>query len=432
MYDAVCQEGKNAGPDWTGQGICSFSLSRYLISQGRNITDGLIINPGNRLKSMNPFLTEKHREVRRSVRAFCEAELAPIAKDLDQEARFPWEVVEKMGALGYFGIQVPKDLGGAGMDSVSYVVAIEEISRVCGGMGLCVTVHNSVAVHPIMAFGTREQQEKWVPDLAAGKKIGAFCLTEPNAGSDASGIQAVALKDGDHYVVNANKVFVTNGGVADTCLIFVRTNPEAGPRGISVIVAERGTPGFVAGDLEDLCGMRCNPVSSIRLNDCRIPGDHLLGKEGIGLAIGLAGLDTGRIGIAAQALGIAQAALEEGIRYSKQRRQFKVPIARHQSVANMIADMATQVDAARLMVYRAAALKDLKKPFSKESAMAKLFAAETASAVTDMAVQIHGGYGYSKDYPVERYFRDARVTRIYEGTSEVHRTVIARSVLGKF
>lgn len=380
---------------------------------------------------MNPFLTDKHQEVRRSVRAFCEAHLGPIAKDIDQEARFPWEVVEKMGALGYFGIQVPKELGGAGMDSLSYVVAIEEISRVCGAMGLCVTVHNSVAVYPIMMFGSKSQKEQWIPALARGEKIGAFCLTEPNAGSDAAGIESVAIKNNDHYVVNANKVFVTNGGVADTCLMFVRTDPEAGPRGISVIVAQRGTPGFVTGDLEDLCGMRANPVSSIRLNDCRIPQENILGKPGMGLVIGLAALDTGRIGIAAQALGIAQAALEESIKYSKQRRQFKVPIAKHQAIASMIADMATQVDAARLMVYRAAAIRDANKPFTKESAMAKLHASETASYVTDLAVQIHGGYGYSKDYPVERFFRDARVTRIYEGTSEIHKTVIARSVIGK-
>ena len=381
---------------------------------------------------MIPFLKDKHREVRRSVRAFCEAELAPIAREIDQEARFPWEVVEKMGGLGYFGIQVPPELGGAGMDSLSYVIAIEEISRVSGGIGLCVTVHNSVAVYPIMAFGSDEQKQKWIPPLARGEKIGAFCLTEPNAGSDASGVEASAQEDGDHFIVNANKVFVTNGGVADTCLIFARTDPEAGPRGISVVIVERGAPGFTAGELEDLCGMRPNPVSSIRLNDCRLPKENLLGRPGMGLAIGLAALDAGRIGIAAQALGIAQAALEEAIRYSKQRRQFKVPIARHQSIASMIADMAVQVDAARLMVYRAAALRDEGRPFSKESAMAKLFASEAAGQVTDMAVQIHGGYGYSKDYAVERYFRDARVTRIYEGTSEIHRTVIARSVLGKF
>ena len=380
---------------------------------------------------MDFFLSEKHRAVRRSVRTFCARELNPIAKDIDQEASFPWDVVEKMGRMGYFGIQVPKNLGGAGMDSVSYAIVIEEVSRVCAALGLCLTVHYGVSAYPILIFGSEEQKQKWVPPLARGEKIGAFCLTEPNAGSDAAGIEATAIRDGDHYVVNANKVFVTNGGVADICLFFVRTNPEAGRKGISVVVVERGIPGFVVGDHEDLCGMRANPVSSIRLYDCRIPVSNLLAKEGMGLRIGLTALDTGRIGIAAQALGIAQAAFEEGVRYAKERRQFGVPIASHQAVQAMIADMATQVDAARLMVYRAAALSDNGKPFSQESAMAKLFASEAACSVTDMAVQIHGGYGYSKSYPVERYYRDARVTRIYEGTSEIHRMVIARNVLGK-
>nr|MBC8394836.1 acyl-CoA dehydrogenase family protein [Deltaproteobacteria bacterium] len=307
---------------------------------------------------MDFFLSEKHRAVRRSVRTFCERELNPIAKDIDQEASFPWDVVEKMGRMGYFGIQVPKNLGGAGMDSVSYAIVIEEISRVCAALGLCLTVHYGVSMYPILIFGSEEQKQKWVPPLARGEKIGAFCLSEPNAGSDASGIEATAIRDGDHYVVNANKVFVTNGGVADICLFFVRTNPEAGRKGISVVVVERGIPGFVVGDHEDLCGMRANPVSSIRLYDCRIPVSNLLAIEGMGLRIGLTALDTGRIGIAAQALGIAQAAFEEGVRYAKERHQFGVPIASHQAVQAMIADMATQVDAARLMVYRAAALSD--------------------------------------------------------------------------
>ncbi|MGD8701725.1 MAG: acyl-CoA dehydrogenase family protein, partial [Desulfosarcina sp.] len=325
---------------------------------------------------MDRLLEEKHRIVRQSVRRFCERELRPIAAQIDQEARFPWEVVEKMGALGYFGIQVPKKLGGAGMDAVSYAIIVEEISRISAAIGLCITVHNSVAVYPILTFGSLDQVTQWVPPLARGEKIGAFCLTEPNAGSDAGGIESTALADGDDYVVNANKVFVTNGGVADICLIFCRTDPNAGRRGISVVVAERGTAGFVVGDLEDLCGMRANPVCSIRLYDCRLPATNLLAGEGMGLKIGLAALDTGRMGIAAQAVGIAQAALEEAVGYARQRQQFGVPIERHQAIQTMIADMATQVDAARLMVYRAAALKDRHLSFSKESAMAKLFASE--------------------------------------------------------
>jgi butyryl-CoA dehydrogenase len=378
---------------------------------------------------MDTILSEEHRVVRRSVRRFCERELQPIAKEIDHEARFPWEVVEKMGRLGYFGIQVPKGLGGADLDSLSYAIIIEEISKVCASLGLCVTVHNSVAVYPILAFGSEEQKTKWVPPLARGEKIGAFCLTEPNAGSDATGIEATAIRDGDNYTVNANKVFVTNGGVADICLVFVQTNPGADRKEMSVVVVERGAPGFVVGDLEDLCGMRANPVNSIRLYDCRVPVESLLGDEGQGLRIGLTALDTGRMGIAAQSAGIGQAALEEALRYARQRRQFGVPIERHQAIQSMIADMATLVDAAKLMTYRAAALRDKGKPFSQESAMAKLFASEAASKVTDMAVQIHGGYGYSKSYPVERYYRDARVTRIYEGTSEVHRMVIARGLM---
>jgi alkylation response protein AidB-like acyl-CoA dehydrogenase len=380
---------------------------------------------------MNTLLSDKHRTVRRSVRNFCERELRPIAKEIDQEARFPWEIVEKMGNLGFFGVQAPRDLGGAGMDSVGYAVVIEEISRVCASLGLCISVHNSVVIYPLLAFGSEEQKQRLVPPLARGEKIGAFCLTEPNAGSDAAAIEATAVRDGDHYVVNANKVFVTNGGIADVCLFFVRTDVKAGRKGISVIVAERGTPGFVVGDLEDLCGMRANPVSSIRLYDCRLPAENLLGKQGMGLRIGLSGLDAGRIGIAAQAVGIAQAALEEGVRYARQRHQFGVPIGKHQAVQIMIADMATQVDAARLMVYRAALLRDQGKPFSQAAAKAKLYASETSSKVADLAVQIHGGYGYSKSYPIERYYRDARVTRICEGTSEIHRLVIAREVLGQ-
>ncbi len=380
---------------------------------------------------MNSFLSEKHRIVRRSVRAFCEREIKPIAGEIDREARFPWEVVEKMGKLGYFGIQAPRELGGANLDSISYAIIVEEISRASGSLGLCVTVHNSVALYPIVAFGSREQKEKWAPPLARGEKIGSFCLTEPNAGSDAAGIESTALWDGNDYVVNANKVFVTNGGVADICLLFVQTKPASDGKEISVVVAERGTPGFVVGDLEDLCGMRANPVSSIRLYDCRLPAENLLGREGMGLKIGLAALDTGRMGIAAQSVGIAQAALEEGLLYAQQRRQFKVPICNHQAIQMMIADMGTLVEASRLMTYRAAAFRDSGKGFSQESAMAKLFASEACCKVTDLAVQIHGGYGYSKSYPVERYYRDARVTRIYEGSSEVHRMVIARGVMGK-
>jgi butyryl-CoA dehydrogenase len=378
---------------------------------------------------MDPLLSNQHRLIQQTARAFSQKALAPIAKDMDLEARFPWEVIEKMGKLGYFGVQVPRTLEGAGLDTMGYALIVEEISRAAASIGLCVSVHNSVVLHPLMLFGTPDQHRKWVPDLASGRKIGAFCLTEPNVGSDASAVEATAVLDGDEYIVNANKVFVTNGGVADVCLLFVRTDPDAGRRGISVIVVERGIPGFVVGDLEDLTGMRANPVSSIRMYDCRVPRDNLLGRLGGGLGIGLAALDAGRIGIAAQAVGISQAALDAAVDYARQRHQFGLPLARHQAIQMMLADMATQTEAARQMVYRAARLRDLGKKYSQAAAMAKLFAAEASGTVTDLAVQIFGGYGYSKAYAVERYWRDARVTRIYEGTSEVHRMVIARGVL---
>ena len=314
---------------------------------------------------MDNKITEKKRVLRRRVRDFCEREIIPIAKEIDQEASFPWEVVEKMGKLGYFGIQAPPDLGGAGMDTVSYSIVIEEISRACGALGLCTSVHNSVALFPILAFGNDEQKKKWAPPLSRGEKIGAFCLTEPNAGSDASGIEATAIRKGEHYVINANKVLVTNGGIADICLIFARTDPEAGRKGISVVIVERGTPGFKSGDLENLMGMRANPVASIRLTDCRVPKENLLGKEGMGLKIGLAALDVGRIGIAAQAVGIAQAALEASVHYANQRHQFGTAIANHQAIQFMIADMATEVEASRLLVQKAAELRDQNKPFRR-------------------------------------------------------------------
>ena len=380
---------------------------------------------------MDTFLSDKNRIVQRTVRDFCKKEIQPIAGKIDRDASFPWDVVEKMGKLGYFGIQAPKNLGGAALDTVDYILIIEEISKSCAALGLCVTVHNSVALYPLLAFGSEEQKKKWAPYLASGKKIGAFCLTEPNAGSDASGIESEAIRKDGCYVVNGSKVFVTNGGVADVYLIFARTNPNNGGKGISVLAVERGTPGLIVGDLEDLCGVRANPVSSVRLNDCEVPFQNLLGREGAGLSIGLAALDIGRVGIAAQAVGIAQAALEEAIRYSKERHQFGVPIVKHQALSMMIADMATKVDAARLMVYRAAVLRDKGKSFSQASAMAKLFSSEISSEVTDQALQIHGGYGYLEDFPVERIYRDVRVCQIYEGTSDIQRLVIARSIISE-
>jgi len=369
--------------------------------------------------------------MRKTVRRFAETELGPISHEIDQEARFPQEVIEKMRPLNYFGLQVPKKYGGAELDAVSYAIAIEELSRVCAAVGLCVTVHNSVGAYPIVRFGTEEQKQRFLPKLAAGEYIGAFCLTEANAGSDAGAVETTAVYDNGEYIVNGTKVFVTNGGICNLALVFAVMDLEDRRGGAGVFIVEKGMPGFSVGELEDMCGMRANPVSSLFFEDVRLPASHMLGRPGEGLKIGLSALDTGRIGIGAQALGIAQAAFEAAVKYSKERQQFKKPISAFQTIQNYIADMATEIDAARLLLYRACALKDAGQPFGAEAAMAKLYCSTLASRVTNRALQIHGGYGYSKEYDVERYFRDAKVTEIYEGTSEVQRMVIARSVLSK-
>lgn len=373
----------------------------------------------------------KHKLVRKAVREFAEAELGPIAHDVDRDARFPWEVVEKMRPLNFFGLQVPRKYGGADLDSISYAITIEEISRVSGAMGLCVTVHNSVGITPILQFGTEEQKERFVRRLASGECIGAFCLTEANAGSDAAGVETHAVATDDGYVINGTKIFVTNGGVCALPLIFAVTDAANPTRSASVFIMERDMPGYSVGEIEDLCGMRANPVSSLFFEDCRVPKENLLGKIGDGIKIALETLDTGRIGIAAQAVGIANAAFEASVKYSKERQQFRKPISSFQSIQNLLADMAVEIDAARLLVYRVCALKDSGKAFGKEAAMAKLYASTIATTVTGRAVQIHGGYGYSKEYDVERYFRDAKVTEIYEGTSEIQRLVISRAVLSE-
>jgi butyryl-CoA dehydrogenase len=375
----------------------------------------------------NPCM--KHKLIRKTVRKFAEAELGPIAAEIDAEARFPWEVIEKMRPLNFFGLQIPKEYGGAEIDSISYAITIEELSRVCAGVGLCVTVHNSVGAYPIARFGTAAQKEKFLPRLASGEWIGAFCLTEANAGSDAGGVETNAIAEDGGYILNGTKIFVTNGGVCGSALIFAVADTEAPRQIASVFLVEKGMPGFSVGEIENLCGMRANQVSSLFLEDCRVPEENLIGRIGDGLKIGLTALDTGRIGIAAQALGIAQAAFDASVKYAKERQQFKKPISSFQTIQNYLADMSTEIDAARLLLYRACAYKDAGKAFGAEAAMAKLYCSALASRVTGMAVQIHGGYGYSKEYDVERYFRDAKVTEIYEGTSEVQRMVIARSVL---
>ena len=378
---------------------------------------------------INPCM--KHKLLRDSVRNFAEIELAPIASEIDRNAVFPLDVIKKMGKLNYFGLQVPKDFGGVAMDSVSASIVIEEISRVCAAVGLCIAVHNGVAIYPFLQFANAEQKKRYLPKLASGEFIGAFSLTEANAGSDSASVETTAIKKKDGYVLNGTKIFVTNGGVCDLALIFALTGFEPGRPQSSVFIVESNYAGFLRGELEDLCGMRANPVSSLFLEDCCVPEKNLLGKIGDGMKIGLSTLDTGRIGIAAQALGIAQGAFEAAVKYAKERQQFKKPIASLQTIQNYIADMATEITAARLLLYRACSLKDEKAPFGCEASMAKLYCSSVASKVTSLAVQIHGGYGYSKEYDVERYFRDAKVTEIYEGTSEIQRLVIARSILSQ-
>ncbi len=377
----------------------------------------------------NPCM--KHKLIRKTVREFCEAEIKPYVAELDKQSRFPFEIVEKMQPLNFFGLQVPREYGGAELDTISYAIVIEEISRVSAAIGLCITVHNSVGTYPILKYGTKEQKQRFVPDLAEGKSIGAFCLTEANAGSDAGSVETNAVEAKDSFIINGTKIFVTNGGVCGTILVFAVTNSLEKKNAASVFIVENDRPGFVVGEIEDLCGMRANPVSSLFFEDCKVPKENLLGKIGDGIKIGLNALDTGRIGVAAQALGIAQAAYEDSISYAKERQQFNKPISKFQTIQNYLADMATSIDASRLLLYRAAALKDSNKPFSAQASMAKLHCSTTAKNVTDIAVQIHGGYGYSKEYDVERYFRDAKVTQIYEGTSEVQRMVIARSILSQ-
>lgn len=373
----------------------------------------------------------KHQLVRKTVREFAETEIKPHVSQLDKESRFPWEIVKKMQPLNFFGLQTPKEYGGADLDSISYAIAIEELSRVSAALGLCVTVHNSVGVYPILKFGTNEQKTRFVPALASGESIGAFCLTEANAGSDAGGVETNAVETENGFVLNGTKIFVTNGGVCGTILVFAVSEDKSKKTVSSVFIVEKDRPGFSVGEIEDLCGMRANPVSSLFFEDCRVPRTNLLGRLGQGLKIGLTALDTGRIGIAAQALGIAQAAFESSVSYAKERQQFNKPLSRFQTIQNYLAEMSTKIDASRLLLYRAAASKDSGRPFSAEASMAKLHCSATARDVTDMAVQIHGGYGYSKEYDVERYFRDAKVTQIYEGTSEVQKMVIARSILSQ-
>lgn len=371
-------------------------------------------------------LSEEHEMIRKMVRDFAKNEVAPTAAERDEEERFDRALFDQMAELGLTGIPWPEEYGGIGSDYLAYVIAIEELSRVCASTGVTLSAHTSLAGWPIFKFGTEEQKQKFLRPMAEGTKIGAYGLTEPSSGSDAGGMRTTAKRDGDHYILNGSKIFITNGGIADIYVVFALTDPESKQRGTSVFIVESDTPGFSVGKKESKLGIRSSPTTEIMFEDCRIPVENLLGEEGQGFKVAMQTLDGGRNGIAAQAVGIAQGALDASVEYARERHQFGKPIAAQQGIGFKLADMATDVEAARLLTYQAAWLESEGLPYGKESAMSKVFAGDTAMKVTTEAVQVFGGYGYTKDYPVERYMRDAKITQIYEGTQEIQRLVISR------
>jgi alkylation response protein AidB-like acyl-CoA dehydrogenase len=377
-------------------------------------------------------LTEEQQMLRKTVRDFAEAEVKPLARHLDETGEFPRETFRKAAELGFTAVAFPEEYGGAGFDHVSYAVVIEEISRCCASTGAILSVQNSLYCDPVYRYGTDEQKKKFLVPFLRGEKIGCFALTEPQAGSNAAALQTRAVLRGDRYVVNGTKAWITNGGVADAIVLFANTAPEKGERGITALIVETNTPGFKVGKEEKKMGIHATACTELSFTDCEVPVANRLGNEGEGYKIALATLDGGRIGIAAQAVGIAQGAFEEALRYSQQRMAFGQPIAQFQAIQFMLADMATEIDAARLLTYKAAWKQDTGARFSMDASIAKLFASEMATRVTHKAVQIHGGYGYSREYPVERMYRDARITEIYEGTSEIQRLVIASWALKSY
>ncbi len=374
---------------------------------------------------MNFELSKSQELFLRMIRDFCTNEVKPIAAEVDENERFPVETVEKMAKLGILGIPVPTKYGGAGGDNMMYSLAVEELSRVCATTGVIVSAHTSLCVAPILEHGTESQKMKYLPKLATGEHLGAFGLTEPNAGTDASAQQTTAVEDGDEWVLNGSKIFITNAGYAQVYIIFAMTDKSLGIKGISAFIVEEGTSGFSVGKKELKLGIRGSATCELIFENCRIPKENLLGKIGGGFAIAMKTLDGGRIGIASQALGIAQGAMDETVKYLKERKQFGKPLSAFQNMQFQMADLETKVAASRLLVRSAAWKKDEKLPYSTDAAMCKLFASETAMEVTTKAVQFHGGYGYTREYPVERMMRDAKITEIYEGTSEVQRMVIA-------
>jgi len=376
-------------------------------------------------------LTEEQRMFRRMVREFAEQEIAPRAEEIDATDEFPWDIFRKMGQVGLLGLPIAEKYGGSGSDYVSQAIALEEIARASGAMAIVLDAHTSLCCEPIHLFGSEEQKRKYLVPLARGEQIGAFGLTEPQAGSDAGDTRTRAVREGDEWVINGQKCFITNGSIADVIVITAKTDPEKGTRGISSFIVEKGTPGFKPGRDEEKMGLRGSVTSELFFEDCRIPAENLVGKENEGFKQFLVTLDAGRIAIAAMAVGLAQGAFEKAAAYAKERVQFGRPIAKFQAIQWMIADMATEIEAARLMVHRAAWLKDQGKRFTKEAAMAKLFATEVSERACYKALQIHGGYGYVREYGVERMYRDQRLCAIGEGTNEIQRLVIARQVLGK-
>lgn len=370
-------------------------------------------------------LNKKQALFQQMIREFAEKEVKPLAAEIDEQERFPMETVEKLGKIGVMGIPVPTQYGGAGGDNLMYSIAVEELSRCCATTGVVVSAHTSLCVAPILEHGTEEQKMKYIPNLASGKWIGAFGLTEPNAGTDAAMQQTTAVLDGDHYVLNGTKIFITNANYASVFVVFAMTDKSKGNKGISAFIVEKDFPGFSIGKKEKKLGIRGSATAELIFENCIVPKENLLGEEGKGFSIAMKTLDGGRVGIASQALGIAQGAMDETVKYTKERKQFGRSIAQFQNTQFRMAELETKVQASRLLVRSAAFKKDQHVPFSADAAMAKLFAAETAMEVTTKAVQFHGGYGYTRDYPVERMMRDAKITEIYEGTSEVQRMVIA-------
>ncbi len=375
--------------------------------------------------------SDEQQMIQAMAREFAESEIKPIAEEIDREARFPHETVKRMGELGLLGIAIPERWGGSGADTVAYALALVEIAKQCASHAVVMSVNNSLYCDPVYKWGTDAQREQFLTPFAAGHQIGCFALTEPQAGSDASNQHTLAVRDGDHYVLNGRKLFVTSGREASVALVFCQTDRTQGRHGISAFLVEKGTPGFSVPKTEDKLGLRASDTAEFVFEDCRVPVVNRLGEEGAGFKIALGALAGGRIGIAAQALGIAEGAFARSVAYARERKTFGVPIGQHQMVQWMLADMATAIEGARLLVLRAAALKDAGQPYGVAAAMAKLFAAEMAMKATTDAIQIHGGYGYIREYQVERYFRDAKITQIYEGTSQIQKLVIARAVLGE-